>query len=119
MLSWPALLLAPIVALAQQSIAYSLVTPACAQQSRTVLHAVAAVSLVLVFAMTVMAWRAWRAPPSDGEARGEQRAVTFADGIGASARPRFIDLVAVIVGALSALVCVAQWVPIWMLSPCT
>nr|HET7859278.1 hypothetical protein [Caldimonas sp.] len=118
MLSWPALLLAPLVALAQQSIAYALVTPACAQPSRGVLHAVAAVSLVLVLAMTAMAWRAWRAPPAPGEVRGDERAVTFADGIGASARRRFVDLVAVAVGALSALVCVVQWLPIWMLSPC-
>ena len=118
MLSWPALLLAPLVALAQQSIAYALVTPACAQQSRSVLHAVAAGSGVRVRAVRALAGRAWCAPPAPGEVRGESRAVTFADGNGASARPRFVDLVAVTVGALSALVCVAQWVPIWILSPC-
>jgi len=45
--------------------------------------------------------------------------VTLADSSGASARPRFVDLVAVVVGALSALVCAALWLPIWMLSPCS
>ena len=40
MLSWPALLVAPLVALSQLSIAYSLVSPACAHQDRSVLHAV-------------------------------------------------------------------------------
>ena len=119
MLSWPALLLAPIVVLGQQSIAYSLVTPACAQQSRSVLHAVAAVSFVLVLAMTAMAWRAWRGHPAPSHGAGGERDVTVADGGGASARPRFVDLVAVVVGALSALVCIALWLPIWMLSPCT
>jgi len=46
-------------------------------------------------------------------------AVTLADSSGASARPRFVDLVALVVGALSALVCAALWLPIWMLSPCS
>jgi len=34
MLSWPALLLAPLVALSELSIAYSLVSPACAGVAR-------------------------------------------------------------------------------------
>lgn len=117
MLSWPALLLAPLVALGQQSITYALVTPACAQQSQGGLHAVAAVALLLVVVMTTMAWRAWRghgATAADGEHAG-----TVADSSGASVLPRFIDLVAVLVGALSALVCAALWLPIWMLSPCS
>ena len=117
MLSWPALLLAPLVVLAQQSITYALVTPSCAQQSRTALHAVAAVALVLVLAMTAMAWRAWHGAAA--RAPNDERAVTFADGVGASARPRFVELVAVNVGAISSLVCAALWLPIWMLSPCT
>ncbi|MBV9891378.1 MAG: hypothetical protein JO090_10895 [Rhizobacter sp.] len=117
MLSWPALLLAPLVALGQQTVTYALVTPSCAQQSRTALHAVAAVALVLVLAMTAMAWRAWQ---GDATApRDRARNVTTADGVGASARPRFVELIAVLVGALSALVSIALWLPIWMLSPCT
>jgi hypothetical protein len=98
MLSWPALLLAPLVVLGQLSLAYSLVTPSCAGQDRSALHAVAALSLLLVLAMTALAWRGWR------YAAGE--------------RARFVALVSVIVGALSALVCVALWLPIWLLSPC-
>jgi len=116
-LSWPALLVAPLVALGQQSITYSLVTPSCAQQSRGALHAVCAVSLVLVLVMTAMAWRAWRGHAPPGGA-GE-RAITVADGAGASVRPRFVDLIAVLVGALSALVSAALWLPVWMLSPCS
>ena len=117
MLSWPALLVAPLVALGQQSITYSLVTPACAQQSRGVLHAVCAASLLLVVVMTAMAWRAWRGHPAPDPA--SERAVTVADGAGASVRPRFVDLIAVLVGALSALVSAALWLPVWMLSPCS
>lgn len=125
MLSWPALLLAPLIALSQLSIAYSLVTPACGRQDSSALHAVAAISLLLVVVMTAMAWRAWRshataAVVAQGSAspQGSPRATTAADGDGASQRPRFIDLVAVLVGALSTLVCVALWLPIWLLSPC-
>ena len=124
MLSWPALLLAPLIALSQLSIAYSLVTPACGRQDRSALHAVAVVALLLVVVMTAMAWRAWRSQAEPAAARAaapaqrSARATTAADGGGASQRPRFIDLIAVLVGALSALVCGALWFPIWVLSPC-
>jgi hypothetical protein len=121
--SWPALLVAPLIALSQLSIAYSLVTPACARQDRSALHAVAAVALLLVVVMTAMAWRAWRShaeatAAADHAPHERPRSVTFADGAGASQRPRFVDLVAVLVGALSALVCMTLWVPVWLLSPC-
>jgi hypothetical protein len=122
MLSWPALLLAPLVVLGQLSIAYSLVTPSCAGQDRSTLHAVAALSLLLVLAMTALAWRGWRRDAgSVGAVEGRSAAplaITRADGDAAGERPRFIALVSVIVGALSTLVCMALWVPIWLLSPC-
>ena len=124
MLSWPALLLAPLVTLGQLSIAYSLVTPACAAQSRGGLHAVAFVSLILVLAMTTMAWRDWRhhadpASPRQGAPNDDrERSVTAAESDSVARRPHFIALVALLVGALSALVSVALWLPIWFLSPC-
>ena len=124
MLSWPALLLAPLVALGQLSIAYSLVTPACASQDRNALHGVAAVSLIAVLAMTAMAWRAWRQHSGASHARADARfeggapPVTHADGDRADQRPHFIALVSLLVGALSVLVCIALWLPIWFLSPC-
>jgi hypothetical protein len=122
--SWPALLLAPLIALADLSVVYSLVTPACMRQDRSGLHAVAAASLVIVLALTLLAWRAWR----DGTARvrgdatvamaNGPRDVTRADGDVAADRQRFVALIAVLVGALSGWVCVALWLPIWLLSPC-
>jgi hypothetical protein len=122
MRSWPALLLAPLVVLGEQSIVYSMVTPSCARQDRTGLHLVAAVSLLAVLVMTAMAWRAWRRHV-DASEHGEAAArsaphVTRADGDTASQRPHFIALMALIVGALSVLVCLVLWVPIWFLSPC-
>jgi len=124
MLSWPALLLAPLIALSELSIAYSLVSPSCASQDRTLLHAVAAVSLFLVLAMTVLAWREWQGDGSEwGRDVGARPApsvptVTRADSGDALERPRFVAQMAVVVGALSTLVSIALWLPIWMLSPC-
>ena len=120
MWSWPALLLAPLIALGELSLAYSMVSPACAGQQRGGLHAVAAVSLLVVLAMTALAWRDWRGHDTLERrgAVGESGAVTRADSDDAAQRPHFIALMAVIVGALSALVCVALWIPVWLLSPC-
>ena len=123
MLSWPALLVAPLIALSQLSIAYSLVTPACARQDRSTLHAVAVVSLLLVVLMTLMAWRAWSqrrvtARERDATAPDAGRPVTLADSDSAAERPHFIEMIAVLAGGLSMLVCIALWVPIWFLSPC-
>jgi len=124
MLAWPALLLAPLIALSELSIAYALVSPSCASQDRTLLHAVAAVSLFLVLAMTVLAWREWRGD-GDGSGVGVDAlprvavpGVTRADSADAAERPRFVAQMAVVVGALSTLVSVALWLPVWVLSPC-
>jgi hypothetical protein len=125
MLSWPALLLAPLVALSQLSIAYALVSPACASQDRTGLHAVAALSLLLVLVLTALAWRDWRGPAASSRegADAPQRSagvptVTRADSADATERPQFIAQIAVVVGAISTLVSVALWLPVWVLSPC-
>jgi len=124
MLSWPALLLAPLIALSELSIAYALVSPSCASQDRTLLHAVAAASLFLVLAMTALAWREWHGDgvsSSDGLDARQTAAVptvTRADSADAAERPRFVAQIAVVVGALSTLVSIARWLPVWVLSPC-
>ena len=116
MLSWPALLLAPLVALSELSIAYSLVSPSCAGQDRTLLHAVAAVSLFLVLAMTVLAWREWHGDGSEwGRGVGARPSspvptVTRADSGDAGERPRFVD---VSENALYWYFVVWSWLPIY------
>jgi hypothetical protein len=119
MYSWPALLLAPLIALGELSLAYSLVTPSCAHQSRGALHGVALVSLLAVLALTAMAWADWRRhvrQQAPGTPSGP--AVTRSDSDPSEHRPHFIAIMAIIVGALSSLVCATLWLPIWMLSPC-
>ena len=116
---WPALLLAPLLALADISLAYALVSPACARQDGAILHVVLAVSLAMALAMTTVAWRHWRAVvPSSPDADAAQR-TTWSDGSDAAARPGFVALMATLVGALSSLVIVALWTPVWWLPPCS
>jgi len=104
--NWPALLLAPSLVLASQSIIYALVTPSCKGQSTLALHAVSAVTLLVCAMFTWMArhnWKAAPAPqPNDAAAR----------------RPFFIAMVSCLVGVLSCLVIAAMWFPQWVLSPC-
>jgi hypothetical protein len=98
MFSWPALVLAPTIALANLSIVYALVTPSCAGQTHTALHAVAAISVLAVLALTALAWQAWRrvlrgAGLGRPEGRPRLRSVTAADGDAAAERANFMGLV--------------------------
>ena len=107
--NWPALLLAPSLALTNLSITYALVTPACTRQSMVAPNVVTGLVLAACAWMSWAAWRNWK----------EER------GLGRSAardhvpdRPPFVALVAALVGALSCLAVLAQWFPQWVLSPC-
>jgi hypothetical protein len=109
---WLALLMAPSLALACQSIMYALVTPSCSVQTRVAIHAVALVCLALATLFTLMARGYWRGialaaphgPDSDGADRPSNR--------------RFLAVTATAVGGLSALVILMMWIAAWVLSPC-
>jgi hypothetical protein len=105
---WLALILAPGLALACQSIMYSLVTPECSTQTRTAIHAVAAVTLLLCVVFTLIA-RASSAP-----------AVSTADHdvSDPSGTRNFLAIVAAAVGTISSLTVVGMWIAAWVLSPC-
>lgn len=102
---WPALLVAPSLVLAVQGLGYALTPIACARQAGAWLHAVPALALAAVLAMTLAAWRA-AAAAEHGAAES------------ARSQGRFVAQAALGVGALSALVVLALWWPIWQLSPC-
>jgi hypothetical protein len=109
--NWPALLVAPSLALTNLSVTYALVTPSCTRQSMLAPNLVSAVFLLACIWMSWCAWRNWRADrPAEGPSAGDSDA--------APARPSFVALVATMVGALSSLVVLAQWFPQWVLSPC-
>jgi len=105
---WPAMLLSPFLALANLSITYALVTPQCRQQTEIALHMVALVSLVSTLIFTWMAWREWQSQPHLHLAEDD-----------APKRHSFLAAVAMMAGAFSCLVILAQWIPQWVLSPCT
>jgi hypothetical protein len=93
---WPALILAPVFALASLALGYALVTPACDAADPWILHLSAAAFLVLSAGSTVPAWLALRA-----------------------ARREFLPLVATWIGAFFCAVILLQWAALFVLSPCT
>lgn len=115
MRSWPALLIAPLLLLLQQSVALALATPSCRNQTTVALHAVSGVTLLVILLLTALAGMGWRAhrlandAPFASPERDDTRALR---------RARFVAAMAVVVGLLCALVSLAMWFPVWTLSPC-
>jgi hypothetical protein len=109
--AWPALLLSPMLALAEQSIVYALSTPACQTQREAWLHGVPLLFVALTLLLTAMAWT---------EARRQQRLLpnTTSDADGAQVRHLLFARLGVASAALSSLVIVAMWIPQWVLSAC-
>ena len=108
MKNWPAMLVAPTLALTNLSITYSLITPSCSRQNMLAPHLVSA---LLLAACAWMSWGAWRNWRDDARERGQ------ASDAAPHRRP-FVALVALMMGSLSCLVVIAQWFPQWVLSPC-
>jgi hypothetical protein len=111
MKSWLGLLVAPSVALATQSVLYSMVTPSCSAQTRLQLHLVAAVGLAIVVVMAVVAF-------GESSLRRGEPASHDSDEAGPHARRRFLANAASAVAGLSALVILAMWFALWVLTPC-
>ena len=103
---WLALIIAPVLALADQSVALSMASWACAHQGVAVMHATHFVFLVAVATATLLAWQALR-----GSLAGPESAEVHA-------RRRFLAALATASGAFCTLVVIALWAPTWILSPC-
>jgi hypothetical protein len=111
MKSWLALIVAPTVALGAQSVLYSMVTPSCGAQTRLQLHLAAAVALVAVVVMAVLAF-------GESSLRRGEPASHDNDEAQEPAPRRFLANLAAAVAALSALVILAMWFMMWVLTPC-
>jgi len=107
---WPALLLAPLMALADQLVAFAIVGWACAQGRPVIVHAVHAAFLVAAAATLPAAWREWK--------RGRACSASASAGAGAGERKSFLAILAVGSAALSVLVIAALWLPTWLIAPC-
>ena len=92
---WPALLVAPLVALTSIGLGYALVTPACDYARPWLVHASTLASLALALGMTALAWSAL-----------------------ATARREFLPLVATWSGGFSSLVIAGQWLAVLLIPPC-
>jgi hypothetical protein len=102
--TWPGLLLAPVLALADQVIAYAAVPWSCARDFPLIVHAIHVLFLVAVVATFVPAWSLWSSTRSPGN--------------DVSRRRHFLAGLALASAALSALVVAAIWVPTWFIAPC-
>jgi hypothetical protein len=104
MRTWPALLLAPALALADQAIAFAVVGWACDQGRPWLVHLVH-VSFCLAAATTLpSAWHCWTASRACTAPHGE--------------RVAFLAGLAVASATLSVLVIAAMSLPTWYIGPC-
>jgi hypothetical protein len=100
--------LPPVAALLQLEVAYLSVPHACRHGTAVQLHVESAVALLLALGGVWVAWRAWSAAGGGWDAEGADPA----------ARTRFLAAIALLLGALFALVIVSMWLPILFLDPC-
>ncbi|HUP30802.1 MAG TPA: hypothetical protein VM122_11550 [Usitatibacter sp.] len=108
MRTWPALLASPLLVLGDQSVAYALAGWGCAHQNHGALHAVHAAFLLATLVILAISWR---------ESRQALRRLR-SDGGFTLERIDFMDVMATMVGLLSAATIAAMWFPQWFLSPC-
>jgi hypothetical protein len=103
---WIALIVAPLLALTDQTVSFALVHWACAHQSTWVVHLSHVVFLAIAAAAAVGAWLRWR-----------ETAVAAGTGE-ATVQFHFLASVAMMIALLSAVAIMAMWIPTWMISPC-
>jgi hypothetical protein len=103
---WVALIVAPLLALTDQTIAFALVHWACAHQSTWVIHLSHVVFLAIAAAAAAGAWLRWR-----------ETAISTGTGE-AAVQFHFLAGVAMMVAVLSAVAIVAMWIATWMISAC-
>ena len=103
---WFALIVAPILALTDQSVSFAMVSWGCAHQSTLAPHVVHLVFLAVTVAGTLAAGQQWRATMEGGESGGRVAQMHFLAGVATAS------------AALSALAIAAMWIPTWMIASC-
>jgi small-conductance mechanosensitive channel len=105
---WAGLFTAPAVSLLNLVVAYTLVQLACRDADETGVHLALGIALLITAAGTIAAWWSWRR--HGGGWPGEEA--------GAIARRRFMAMCGMLMSVLFLLMIVAQWISIFILSPC-
>ena len=98
----------PAAVLVSMQAIFALVPWACSHGTTVLLHAIAFGGLAIAAASAIAAYCEWRSagggwPDDEGGVRG---------------RTRFLGMLALLLGAASLIVILAQWVPELILSPC-
>ncbi|HEY8309796.1 MAG TPA: hypothetical protein VIG47_04535 [Gemmatimonadaceae bacterium] len=110
---WFGILCGPLAALTNEQIEYVMVSWSCGRfdaTSRYLLHAVPIALILLCVVSGLVAWSA-RTHPVDAS----DEHATNAD----RSRRGFMALLGVGLSVLGILVLLAQWMPVWYLSPCS
>lgn len=112
----------PLISLGNQSLVYALSTPSCQAQTTAWLHAVNALSVLVSLVLTAGAWltrpRPDALPPRSGNAAAPHGVATAPYDHHARQRQQLVGAIAPAVGAFFTVVTAAQWIGIWVLSPC-
>ena len=103
---WFALIVAPLLALADQSIAFAMVAWSCAHQTTTAMHVVHLSFLAATVASTAAAWQCWRETRPQGSVLHSPVQIHFLAGVATAA------------AALSALTIIAMWSAAWIIASC-
>jgi hypothetical protein len=103
---WPAILLAPLLVLVDQSVTYAMVGWACRSQHELPIHAVHAFFFLATVATMIAPFKVLETHPIHSFMGSED------DG------PDVLAITAIGVALLSALTILAMWLPQWFLSPC-
>jgi len=103
---WLALIVAPLLALTDQSVAFAMVQWACTHQRIGVVHVSHVAFLALAAMMALGARQRWR-ETSSCAGTGE-----------AAVQSHFLAGIAMMVAVLSVVAIIAMWIPTWIILPC-
>jgi uncharacterized membrane protein len=105
---WAGVLLAPLAFLSHLQVNYTLTQKLCPGGRTLPLHVMTLVFLLITALGCLIAWRSWRRVgkglPDDAEDK--------------QTRVRFLAVVGMMLGLLSFLIIIAQWIPQFIFDPC-
>lgn len=98
----------PLLVLIDLQVGYMLVSRNCLEDDRLSNHLAHGFFLLVTVLLLLKAWRLWCAAGSEWPGTGPDLRT----------RSRFMAALGMLIASLSALVIVAQWIPVFVLHPC-